>query len=68
MVVNVRGHGVLDSQDSFTTAWFKVPVEVCAGCLAGSVCPAGQVMASCPASGAGATSPGQTAVVACITP
>ena len=35
LVVNVRGHGHLGSQDSFTTAWFQVPVEVCAGCLAG---------------------------------
>jgi len=67
VVVNVRGHGVLGSQDAFTTAWFAVPVEVCAGCLAGSFCPAGTVMASCPSAGLGATSPGQTATIACVT-
>ncbi len=67
IVVNVRGHGKLDSQDSFTTAWAKIPVQVCAGCLAGDFCP-GSIMASCPSAAAGATSPGQTATVTCITP
>jgi len=67
LVVNVRGHGHLGSQDSFTTAWFQVPVEVCAGCLAGQVCPPGSVMATCPATAPGQTSPGQSASVTCIT-
>ena len=44
-----------------------VPVEVCAGCLAGSVCAAGEVMLSCPSAGAGATSPGQSANFTCVT-
>ena len=66
LVVNVRGHGKLGSQDSFTTAWFQVPVEVCAGCRAAPVCPAGSVMVSCPSSAPGQTSPGQSASVACI--
>ena len=48
LVVNVRGHGVLTSQDSFTTAWFQVPVTVCSGCLDVAVCPSGSVLASCP--------------------
>jgi hypothetical protein len=67
ILVNVRGHGKLTSQDSFTTAWFQVPVTICAGCLAGDFCP-GQIMASCPGSALGATSPGQTASVTCIDP
>ena len=66
IVVNVRAHGILTSQDSFTTAWFQVPVEVCAGCLAGSFCPPGSVMASCPSAAPGQTSPGQSATVTCI--
>lgn len=66
IIVNVRAHGILTSQDSFTTAWFQVPVEVCAGCLAGTVCPPGSVMASCPSAGLDQTSPGQSATVTCI--
>jgi hypothetical protein len=66
--VNVRGHGILDSQASFTTAWFQVPVEVCGDqCLAGDFCP-GQILASCPGAGIGATSPGQSANFICIAP
>jgi hypothetical protein len=67
IVVNVRAKGILASQDSFTTAWFQVPVEVCAGCLAATFCPAGSVMASCPSAALGQTSPGQSASVTCIT-
>jgi len=67
IVVNVRGHGILGSQDSFTTAWFKVPVQICAGCLNVDFCPA-KIMASCPGAALGATSPGQTAGVVCIDP
>ena len=67
IVVNVRAHGVLASQDSFTTAWFKIPVAVCSGCLGGNFCP-GQILASCPGAGIGATSPGQTASWICIAP
>ena len=67
LVVNVRGHGHLGSQDSFTTAWFQVPVEVCAGCLAAAVCPPGSVLATCPATAPGQTSPGQSASATCIT-
>ena len=66
LVVNVRGHGHLGSQDSFTTAWFQVPVEVCAGCLAGQVCAPGSVLATCPATAPGQTSPGQSASFVCI--
>ncbi|MGA8890240.1 MAG: hypothetical protein WB493_01640 [Anaeromyxobacteraceae bacterium] len=66
IVVNVRGHGVLTSQALFTTAWYQVPVTVCAGCLAVLTCPAGSILATCPLSAPGATSPGQTANVACI--
>jgi hypothetical protein len=67
VLVNVRGHGKLTSQDSFTTAWFQVPVIICGGCLQGDFCP-GKIMASCPGAALGATSPGQTASVVCITP
>ncbi len=66
MVVNVRAHGVLASQDAFTTAWFQVPVEVCAGCLAGTFCPPGSILASCPSTPLGQSSPGQSASVTCI--
>ncbi len=45
LVLNVRGHGVLGSQDGFTTAWFQVPVQVCAGCLDANFCPAGESFA-----------------------
>ncbi len=66
LVVSVRGHGILGSQDSFTTAWFQVPVEVCAGCLDANFCPSGQVFAgSCPPAAPGATSPGQSASILC---
>jgi hypothetical protein len=67
LVVKVRGHGVLTSQDSFTTAWFQIPVEVCSGCLDALTCPAGTIMASCPPA-PGAQNPGQTASVTCLTP
>jgi hypothetical protein len=66
MIVNVRGHGILDSQDGFTTSWFQVPVEVCAGCLAGTFCPPGSVLATCPSMAAGQSSPGQSASFTCI--
>jgi hypothetical protein len=66
IVVNVRGRGILTSQDSFTTAWFQVPVEVCAGCLALSVCPPGSILASCPSTAIGQSSPGQSASFTCI--
>jgi hypothetical protein len=49
MVVSVRAHGVLGSQDSFTTAWFDVPVTVCNNCLSGNPCPTGKTyVAACP--------------------
>jgi hypothetical protein len=67
IVVNVRGRGILTSQAPFTTAWFQVPVEVCAGCLAGTICPPGSLLATCPSSANGQTSPGQSATFACIT-
>jgi hypothetical protein len=68
LVVNVRAHGILASQSSFTSAWYPVPVDVCSGCLAGAVCPPGSMLASCPSTAAGQTSPGQSAAVTCITP
>lgn len=60
MVVSVRAHGVLTSQDAFTTAWIQVPVEVCNGCLASVTwCPTGKTFAAaCPS--APAPSPIQT--------
>jgi hypothetical protein len=64
--VNVRAHGVLASQDSFTTAWFQVPVDVCSGCLAGSICPPGSILATCPSTAFGQSSPGQSANFTCI--
>ena len=65
VIVNVRAKGILASQSSFTTAWFQVPVRVCNYCLQ-SVCPVGTTFtASCPPAPYGATSPGQTAQVAC---
>jgi hypothetical protein len=68
IVVNVRGHGVLASQSSFTTAWFKVPVAVCSGCLAASfTCTPPALVASCPSSATFGTTPGQTAALACVT-
>jgi hypothetical protein len=50
IVVNVRAHGILASQDSFTTAWFRVPVAVCAGCLATSFasCTPPAFLVTCP--------------------
>lgn len=68
LIVKVRGHGVLTSQDSFTTAWFQVPVEVCAGCLTARSCPAGTILAACPPAAPGALNPGQTASATCLTP
>jgi hypothetical protein len=71
LVVSVRAHGILASQDSFTTAWFQVPVTICAGCLDFNVCASGSVLvASCPASAPGAISPGQSASILCaaVTP
>jgi hypothetical protein len=66
IVVNIRGHGHLDSQDSFTTAWFQIPVQVCNGCRSGPYCAPGSVLVSCPSAPFGADSPGQTATVSCI--
>lgn len=68
IVVSVRAHGILGSQDSFTTAWFQVPVTVCAGCLNLSVCTAPNVVASCPSTAPGSASPGQSANITCIAP
>ena len=68
MVVNVRAHGHLASQDSFTSAWFNVPVQVCAGCLASSfACAAPAVLVTCPSAAAPGLAPGQTATPACAT-
>ena len=68
IVVNVRGHGVLDSQGSFTTAWFKVPVTVCSGCLASSfACTAPAFLVTCPPAATVGGQPGQTATLACAT-
>jgi hypothetical protein len=68
IVVNVRGHGTLASQDSFTTAWFKIPVAVCSGCLASSfTCTAPAVLVTCPSAAAPGVAPGQTATPACAT-
>jgi len=47
--IAVRAHGVLGSQDAFTTAWFHVPVSVCNDCISGNVCPTGKTyVAACP--------------------
>jgi len=68
IVVNVRAHGVLDSQDSFTTAWFKIPVSVCSGCLATSfTCADLAVLVTCPPAATVGGQPGQTATLACAT-
>ena len=68
IVVNVRGHGILASQDSFTTAWFKIPVAVCAGCLATDfACAPPAVLVTCPSAAAPGLAPGQTATAACAT-
>jgi hypothetical protein len=68
IVVNVRAHGVLASQDSFTTAWFKIPVAVCSGCLASSfACTSPAVLVTCPSAAAPGEPPGQTATLACAT-
>ena len=66
LLVNVRAHGVLDSQTSFTTAWFPVPVDVCNGCLSAPYCTTGTLV-SCPSAPTGAVSPGQTATWTCAT-
>jgi hypothetical protein len=69
VVVNVRAHGVLASQDAFTTAWFQIPVDVCIGCLQQMLtCAVGSFPAYCPRAAVGETSVGQTASGACITP
>ena len=66
--VNVRAHGVLGSQDSFTTAWFSVPVAICAGCLASEfTCTPPAVLVTCPSAAAPGIAPGQTATPACAT-
>jgi hypothetical protein len=68
IVVNVRAHGVLASQDAFTTAWFAIPVDVCDNCLSvGITCTAPAVPAYCPSSATNGP-PGQTAFAACVTP
>ena len=68
IVVNVRAHGVLASQDSFTTAWFKIPVAVCSGCLASSLaCTPPAVLVTCPSAASLGAQPGQTATVGCAT-
>jgi hypothetical protein len=68
IVVNVRAHGVLASQDSFTTAWFSVPVTVCAGCLASAfACTPPAILVTCPSAAAPGVAPGQTATPACAT-
>jgi hypothetical protein len=69
VLVSVRAHGVLGSQSSFTSAWFQIPVNVCAGCLQGvqAVCAAGSVPVYCPPPKPGQTSPGQSASFACLT-
>jgi hypothetical protein len=68
IVVNVRAHGVLGSQSSFTSAWFKVPVAVCSGCLASAfTCTAPAVLVTCPSAAAPGLVPGQTATPACAT-
>jgi hypothetical protein len=52
VVVSVRGHGVLGSQDAFTTAWFDVPVTVCNDCLPKNPCPSGTTFqGACPSTG-----------------
>ncbi len=66
LVLNVRANGILGSQASFSTAWFQLPVQVCAGCLDLNFCPAGEVfVASCPSAVPGASSPGQSASILC---
>ena len=66
-VVSVRAHGVFASGDAFTSAWFQVPVDVCAGCLSNmGGCATGSVPVFCPAPAPGQVSPGQTAGFACI--
>ena len=68
MVVNVRAHGILASQDSFTSAWFQVPVRVCAGCLASSLaCTPPAVLVSCPSAVSLGAQPGQTVTPGCFT-
>jgi hypothetical protein len=68
IVVNVRAHGILDSQDSFTTAWFQIPVSVCAGCLASSfACTPPAVLVTCPPAATVGAQPGQTATLGCAT-
>jgi hypothetical protein len=68
IIVNVRAHGILSSQDSFTTAWFAIPVDVCIGCLSGGIaCTSPSYPAYCPSS-ATFGPPGQTANAACVTP
>lgn len=68
IVVNVRAHGVLASQDSFTTAWFKIPVAVCSGCLASSfACTPPAFLVTCPPAATVGGQPGQTATLACAT-
>jgi hypothetical protein len=67
LLVNVRAHGVLASQSSFTTAWFPVPVDVCSGCLDFVLCPdPATQLATCPSTLPGEASPGQSASYTCI--
>lgn len=67
LVVNVRARGILTSQDSFTTAWFQVPVAVCAGCLATSfTCAPGSALVTCPQAAVFGAPPGQTATADCL--
>jgi hypothetical protein len=68
IVVNVRAHGILASQDAFTTAWFQVPVSVCAGCLASNfTCTPPAFLVTCPSAATPGVQPGQTATPACAT-
>ncbi len=67
LLVNVRALGILASQSSFTTAWFAIPVDVCSGCLDFVLCPdSTTVLATCPSTAPGQSSPGQSASFTCI--
>jgi hypothetical protein len=68
IVVNVRAHGVLATQNPFTPAWFSVPVAVCSGCLASYfTCIPPAVLVTFPSAAAPGVAPGQTATPACVT-
>ncbi len=68
VALRVRAHGVVASRP-FSTSWFEMLVNVCAGCMSEPTCPAGaSFVGSCPPTAPGTNLPGQSSVSLCVGP